>query len=374
MKAMPPMVVPFLKAVYPPNLEDQLASVFSSGYVGSGPRVEEFEKRLAQYLGTSRIVCTSSCTAALFLSYVECGIAAGDEVLSTPMTCTATNIPLLHLGARIKWIDVDPLTGNVTAQAVNRALQANPAAKFVVIVDWAGLPCDYEGIQAVTSAYGKPLVLDAAQSFGSRYEGRLFPPRVDFTCYSFGPTKILSAGEGGAVIALNERTEASLRSLRWYGIDREDRDPIHFWDYDVTYPGYRFTSNDVFASVGIRCLDFINERISINRRLAKIYQERLSGKSGLRLPPLHLGVESNYWMFTVLVERRTSFLNRLHSYGIHAATPHKRNDRLTCFSHSQDDTLLGVEAFNDNYACLPIGPWVSEEKCAWICNIINQGW
>src|SRR5262249_3146091 len=146
---------------------DCLKPVFQCGYVGAGPRVEAFEAALSEYLGVPHVVCTSSCTAALTLSYLECGLNQGSRILSTPMTCAATNIPLLHLGATIVWLDVDPRTGNVNPASIADGLCRFPDAKAIVIMDWAGRPCDYEEIEAIAARYGVPIVLDAAQSFGS---------------------------------------------------------------------------------------------------------------------------------------------------------------------------------------------------------------
>src|SRR5687767_14237856 len=110
--------IPFLRSEFQRDVWESVGDVFSSGYVGSGPKVQDFEARLAEYLGVSNVILTSSCTAALTLSYLECGISRGALVLSTPVTCAATNIPLLHLGARIVWLDVDPLSGNVTRETL----------------------------------------------------------------------------------------------------------------------------------------------------------------------------------------------------------------------------------------------------------------
>jgi dTDP-4-amino-4,6-dideoxygalactose transaminase len=369
------MDVPFLRAEYPPGIGLLLEEVFRSGYVGAGARVDAFERELADYLGAPEVVCTSSCTAALTLAYVEAGVGPGSVVLTTPVTCAATNVPLLHLGANIRWMDVDPLTGNATADTVLQALDAEPGARAVVVMDWAGRPCEYEKIENVAAAHGCTVVIDAAQSFGSLYRGSRLGARSGTVCYSFGPTKILSSVEGGAVVTRDHALAARLRKARWYGIERGSRDPLRFWNYDINQAGFRFTLNDVFATVGRTMLPLLDERLARHRELAAIYRAGLDGVGGLRLSPHEPHVHSNYWMFTVIAESRDRLLARLHGEGIHAAVPHNRNDEMACFhEHRPATPLPGVTSFAERYLCLPIGPWVRPEDCARICGVIREGW
>jgi len=366
--------VPFLRSAFPEDMTAIVGAVLASGYVGAGRRVYEFECALATYLDVENVVCTSSCTAALTLSYLAAGVGRGDIVLSTPMTCAATNIPFLHLGARIGWLDVDPIHGNVTPDAVRDGLSAYPAARAIVIMDWAGWPCEYDEILALASAAEVPVILDAAQSFGSTLDGRRCGSGAAFVCYSFGPTKILSTVEGGAVVVRDATIAQHLRAMRWYGIDRAARDATAFWEYDVATPGHRFTTNDVFAGIGLKSLPHLDHRLAHHRRLAQLYGHGLSGIAGLTLPTDDARRVSNYWMFSIVVEGRSRLLRRLHDSGIHAATPHNRNDHLTCFTETDRRPLPGADHFAANYLCLPIGPWVSEEDVAEVCSIARAGW
>jgi dTDP-4-amino-4,6-dideoxygalactose transaminase len=371
----PRVDVPFLRAEFPPGMGALLEEVMRSGYVGAGPRVDAFEKELAAYLGVPEVVCTSSCTGALTLVYADAGIGPGSVVLTTPVTCAATNVPLLHLGARIRWLDVDPLTGNVTPDAVRQALEAEPEARMAVIMDWAGLPCEYQEIERLCAARGCALVVDAAQSFGSTYGGQRFALGAGTACYSFGPTKILSSVEGGAVATRDSALAARLRKARWYGIDRNSRDPLRFWNYDIERPGHRFTMNDVFAAVGRTMLPRLDDRVRHHREIAALYRAGLQGVPGLVLPPDDAHPHSNYWMFTVVAESRDGLLARLHGAGIQAAVPHNRNDEMACFhSHRPRESLPGVDHFASRYLCLPIGPWVGARECERACAVIRSGW
>ncbi len=367
--------IPFLRARFPDGLQSDLANVLQSGYVGAGDLVASFERALQNYLGAPSIVATSSCTAALTLAYVNAGIEAGSRVLSTPMTCAATNIPLLQLGAVIGWLDVDPSSGNVTAQSIASGLHRHPDARAVVVMDWGGTPCDYARIAAECRTRRLPLVLDAAQSFGSLYAGMAFPTGVDYVCYSFGPTKLFSTIEGGAV-AFRSSSASRIEALRWYGIRRENRDALRFWEYEVTELGYRFTSNNVFAAVGMSMLPHVEARLRLHRALAQMYDTLLNAVAGVNLSVRPPESEPSYWLYTVLVENREQLIRKLHSHGVHAATPHRRNDILlgAWTKSSPADSLPGVSEFDAKYLCLPIGPWVHGPDLERVCRLIREGW
>jgi dTDP-4-amino-4,6-dideoxygalactose transaminase len=370
------VAIPFLKANFPRNVHHDLLDVLESGYVGAGESIERFEKSLQCYLGGPPILLTSSCTAALTLAFTTAGVRDGTTVLSTPMTCAATNIPLLQLGAKIEWLDVEPSSGNVTPETVLRGLDEFPEARLVVIMDWGGTPCEYSAIARHCHRRGVLLILDAAQSFGTGYQDRLYPHDVDYVCYSFGPTKLLSAIEGGGIGTKRTDSYERIKTLRWYGIARETRDALRFWDYNIQELGYRFVSNNLFATVGLRMLSFIEERLRIHRNLAAIYDTLLAGTQGLRLGSRPPHSTPNFWLYTILVERRARLMAKLHSLGIHAATPHQRNDHLLKAWNSPRSTarLEGLTKFCDEYVCLPIGPWLHPTDVEKICQCIRSGW
>lgn len=370
------VTIPFLKASFLPDIHEDLAGVLESGYVGPGDCVQRFEEALHSYLGAPSILVTSSCTAALTLAFINTGITDGSVVLSTPMTCAATNIPLLQLGATIEWLDVDPSSGNVTAETVIHGFNQHPEARVVVIMDWGGTPCEYPEIAEQCHRRDALLILDAAQSFGTAYENQLYPKDIDYVCYSFGPTKLLSAIEGGGIATKNDSSLERIRALRWYGILREGRDTLRFWDYKIQELGYRFVSNNLFATVGLRMLSVIEDRLRTHRNLASVYDASLGKLPGLRLGARPVNSRPNFWLYTILVEGRDRLIAKLHSDGIHAATPHQRNDHLLQAWNSSRSTgrLAGLTKFCEEYLCLPIGPWLQPTDVEKICQCISSGW
>ena len=370
------MEVPFLKAVLPSDLPAALTEVLGGDYVGAGATVDSFEQALEYYIEGEGILSTSSCTAALTLAFAAAGIGDTKVVLSTPMTCAAANIPLLQMGANVVWLDVDPQSGNVTPDEVARRLKAHPDARAVVVMDWGGVPCDYQGIAEHCRDHGAMLILDAAQSFGATVQGRSYPREVDFVCYSFGPTKLFSTVEGGAIAARDPGAWERLRSLRWYGIQREKRDALRFWEYGVQELGYRFTTNNIFAQIGLHMLPRVEARLLAHRSLAARYDDELANVPGLRKTVRPANCSPNFWLYTVLVEEREKLMSKLHACRVHAATPHRRNDRLLAAwnTDSSQEERGGLEVFDRSYLCLPIGPWVSPDDVQRICAVIRSGW
>jgi dTDP-4-amino-4,6-dideoxygalactose transaminase len=148
-------------------------------------------------------------------------------------------------------LDVDPMSGNVTAESAASGLARFRDAKAVVIMDWGGTPCEYARIASECGRHNATVILDAAQSFGSTCGGLLIPKEIEYVCYSFGPTKLLSAVEGGAIATRNRAAEHRLKALRWYGIQRESRDSSRLWEYGVEELGNRYVTNNICATVAL---------------------------------------------------------------------------------------------------------------------------
>jgi dTDP-4-amino-4,6-dideoxygalactose transaminase len=367
--------IPFLRSEFPATLLESIGEVIETGYVGSGPKVAELERAISRYLSVNEIVCTSSGTAALTLAYAACGITKGRRVLTTPMTCAATNIPLLHLGAEVFWIDIDPKTGCVQSEYLKDTIKMISDITAIVVMDWAGNPCDYSTLHPIANEAGAILIADSAQAFGSSFNGEMLGNCADITCFSFGPTKMLSTIEGGAVVFAESSLQNIMRKLSWHGIDRNARDPLKFWEYEIDIPGFRFTSNDIFASIGIEMINTLPSKLHFQRKIASLYEENLRQVHGLKILEKNSCSQPNYWMFTILAEQRNNLLRKLHEQGIHAALPHKRNDKINCFKDCKTiGQLTGVDEFSSKYLCLPIGQWITEDDCLRVCKVIRDGW
>jgi perosamine synthetase len=345
-----------------------VANVLRSGWIGEGERVKEFESLLSAFIGTGHVAAVNSCTSALVLALRLAGVEAGTEVVTTPMTCTATNHAILQLGARIVWADIDPISGNVDPVSVRSRI--NERTRAVVIVHWGGVPCDLDAFNAIGRDFGVPIVEDAAHAFGSRYKGRNIGLDSDFVCFSFQAIKTITTGDGGALVCRSEANDARARLLRWFGIERGR--PIG--DYDIQEFGYKFHMNDIAAAIGVSGMRFAETFVAARRRNGLLYGKLLQGIPGLQMRAEPPHEHSAFWLAGLLVERRKDFIRRLSEHCIAASPVHIRNDIYTVFRPFNGPELPGVDYFDPRHVSVPVGPWVTEEDVHHIAETIREGW
>jgi dTDP-4-amino-4,6-dideoxygalactose transaminase len=357
-----------------PSAGPALQSVLYSGFVGQGAKVDEFEARLAEYLGTPYVVTVNSGTAALALAYRLAGIGAGDEVISTPVTCQATNQPLLERGARIVWADVDSRTGNIDPVDVWRKVTPY-YTKAIVAVHYGGYPCDLDRLVEIADEAHVPLIEDCAHAFGSEYYGaKIGAVGGRFRCFSFQAIKTLTCADGGLLVCEREDDYRRAKLLRWYGMDREDKTRLELrCEADVKEFGNKWHMNDVNAAVGLANLPSVPERIARARENAAYYDAELRGREiNLTWPVRHEpGRKSSYWLYPVLVDNPARFIPFMKSRGVHTSQVHLRNDVHTCFAASRAP-LPGVDAFMAHQVALPVGAWVTDDDRETIINAMRE--
>jgi dTDP-4-amino-4,6-dideoxygalactose transaminase len=331
------------------------------GYVAEGPCAKTFEDELARWLGVENILTLNSGSSALHLALRLAGVGPGDEVISTPMTCIATNLPMIHLGARIRWADIDPATGNIDPADVARKI--NRRTRAIVVMHWGGDPCEMNAIWDLAQANGLKVVEDACHAFGSRYDGRLIGARSDFVCFSFQAVKMMTTVDGGALVCAREMDAERGRLLRWYGLDRR-LDSHHkrrrrFFEQDIQDAGYKFHMNDVAAAMGIEQLKYVAANIEKHKRHAAQYREAFAGLRRVRLLDRNARRDGNDWLFTLRVEDRKAFSAHMQSAGVDVSPVHVRNDRYSIFRPFGCE-LPGVDAFDPEHVCIPVGWWLTD--------------
>lgn len=338
-------------------------------YVGEGKVVEAFEERIADLLGLPthpagepRILAVNSCTMALTIALDCCDVGPGDEVISTPITCTATSGAIVNTGATIVWADVDRETGNIDPVDVMEKI--TPKTKAVVAVDWGGRLCRYDALRGPLAQFPLhgyqtiPVIRDAAHSFLARKEALYSVP--DYHCYSFGPIKHLTCGGyGGALITPPEQTKRA-RLLRWHGLDRRSSADFRCAQ-DIVEAGYRGHMTDDQAAVGLANAERIEWVVGRHRENAEFYDKTLRGLPGISLPPADPG--SSYWLYTLLADDRDALQAHLASRGVASSPVHARNDKHTAFKLAArlSGPLPGVDYFDSHQLSVPVGWWLSTE-------------
>ena len=268
-----------------------VSDALRSDWLTTGPRVPAFERELAAYTGARHAVAFSSGTAALHGAAVAAGIGPGDEAVTTPLTFVASANCVLYAGGEPRFADVDPDTLLIRPNAVAAAVTARTRA--VIAVDYAGQPADYPALRAIADAApgGRAmLIADASHSLGATLHGRSVGTLADLSVLSLHPAKILTTGEGGAVLTDDDALADRLRRFRNHGIGTElaaRRD----WTYDMVDLGYNYRLTDIGAALGSSQLARIDEFLRQRRALAAHYLARLGGHAYLDVPAVGPGAE-----------------------------------------------------------------------------------
>lgn len=364
-------MIPLHKVYMSPDVEHRVNQTLRSGTVTQGPRVQEFEEALRQYLTVEQVLAVNSCTSALQLAAYLAGVRPGSRVITTPMTCSATNTALVAMGAGLVWADVDPWTGNIDPGSVAERLKEYPDAVAVVCVDWAGNPCQLHGLKATCQEAGVKLIEDAAHAFGAEYDGKKIGHHGDFVCFSFQAIKPLTTVDGGALVCQDPADHERGKLLRWFGLDRDQPRTRQ----DMPEAGWKYHMNDLGASIGLANLPYIErEVLAKHRRNGRILDRILS--DAVPTPTLHAGTyytprSPSYWVYTILPEDKEAVRKALTRAGVQAGEIHQRNDGLTAFRRFKRD-LPGVDAFAARQISVPCGWWVSEEQAEMIGNTILE--
>ena len=363
-------MIPLFKVFMSETVDKPLLETLHSGFIGEGPKVLEFEETLKKYLQTDNILTTNSGTSALHLIYhMLISNTKFKRILTTPMTCTATNNPIVLNGNNIGWVDVDPITGNITPQTLKEALNYY-YADAVSIVHWGGNPCNIEEIVQICKEHNLKLIEDGAHSLGMIYNNKPFGYYSDFAIHSFQAIKHVTSVDGGCLICKSKEDYERAKLLRWYGIDRNIKEGIDLrCELDISEAGYKFHMNDICAVIGNENFKHLDEILQKQRENAKYYDEMFEGK--IKYVPENPNGKSSYWLYTIHINNRDELMQKLKEEGIMSSKVHSRNDTHSMFSQFKRN-LPGVESFNKTHLCIPVGWWVTEEDREFIAKKILE--
>jgi dTDP-4-amino-4,6-dideoxygalactose transaminase len=259
--------------------------------------VARFERRLAERVGVKHAVAVANGTAALHAACWAAGLGPGDEAITTPLTFAATANAVVYQGARPTFADIDGGTLNIAADAVKRAATARTRA--LLPVDFAGLPCDYDRLLPLAREHGWIVIADAAHSFGAAAGGRPVGALADMTTLSFHPVKLITTGEGGAVLTDRDDLAERLHTMRHHGIRHDDR--AHPWHYEIPDLGNNYRLTDFQSALGLSQLGKLDRFWHRRDQLARRYRERLAGSPFVEVPSLPDNVRHGWHLFVVML-------------------------------------------------------------------------
>jgi dTDP-4-amino-4,6-dideoxygalactose transaminase len=255
-----------------------VAQTMETCWIGTGPRVHEFEAEFARYVEAKHALATSSCTAALHLAMVASGVGAGDEVITTPMTFCATANAILHTGAMPVFADCQRESMNIDPAAIEAAITSR--TKAIVPVHFAGRPADMDAITAIARRHNLLVIEDAAHAIESRYHGRKIGSIGHLTCFSFYVTKNMTTGEGGMVTTNDAALAEKIRVLGLHGLSADAWNRFSdagYRHYDVVWPGFKYNLTDIAASLGLSQLPKLGGWLKRREELWHRYDQAFAG-------------------------------------------------------------------------------------------------
>jgi dTDP-4-amino-4,6-dideoxygalactose transaminase len=289
----------------------EVVECLRSGWVGTGPRVAQFEKDFAQYRSAPFSVAVSSCTAALHLSMVAAGLRPGDEVITTPLTFCATVNAIIHAGATPVLADVDPATMNLDPNQVCARVTARTRA--ILPVHFAGRPCDMDALIAIARKHNLMIIEDCAHAIETEYKGRNAGTFGEFGCFSFYVTKNVMTGEGGMVLARDEQHATDIKVLALHGMARDAWGRFSdagYKHYDVVNAGFKYNMTDLEAAIGIHQLRRVESNWKRRKQIWDRYNKAFADLP-LTLPaPPEPNTRHAYHLYTILIDPERARVSR----------------------------------------------------------------
>lgn len=372
--------IPLFKVFMSDTISDCLAPVLNSGFVTQGPKVAEFENSLKKYINSEYIVTTNSATSANHLALHLIKLFSGiykderNEVITTPLTCTATNWPILANGLDIKWADVNLSDLNIDLDDVYNKCDDKTLA--VMLVYWAGSPIDHKKLKDIKLKIVKKIgycpifIHDCAHAFGAKINGNYIGDDTDFYFFSFQAIKHLTCGDGGALVCPNNMYFEKAKLLRWFGIDRNTNKKDYRCEEDVVNWGYKFHMNDIAATIGLCNMNNIDNILTSHKNNANKYSEHIVENKKVKKLKTCKDNVSSYWVYTMLVENRDNFMDYMKDNGIVVSQVHLRNDVHSCVNKYMR-VLPNLDFVADKHVSIPVGWWLGDSEVTRIINSVN---
>lgn len=389
----------------PPDITDleiqNVIEVLKSGWITTGPKTKEFERRIAEYCNTEKTVCLNSATAALEMTLRLLGIGEGDEVITSAYTYTASASVIHHVGAKIVLVDTVKDSYQMDLRKLEEAI--TDKTKAIIPVDLAGVMCDYDSIldivnkkkeifipnNDIQSAIGRVvLVADGAHSFGATYKGKMAGEVADFTSFSFHAVKNLTTAEGGAITWRNiegvDNEEIYKRymilSLHGQTKDALSKTKIGSWEYDILEPTYKCNMTDIMSAIGLAQLDRYKEILERRKNLIEMYDEALVSNKNLQILRHYTeDSKSSGHLYLVRVlgiteEERNKLIIKMAEYGIATNVHYKPLPMLTAYKNLGFDIKDYPNAFDmyKNEITLPLNTLLSKDEIVYVIKTFNE--
>lgn len=363
--------------------QDDIAAVIEvlkSDWITQGPKVEEFEKALAEYIGVKYAVTFNSGTSALHAAMFAAGVSRGAEVITSSITFVATPNSALYLGGKPVFVDIDLSTYCIDTGKIEQAITKD--TKVIAPVDMAGHPVDMRKISKIAHQHDLVVIEDAAHALGAKRYGKMVGQEADMTMFSFHPVKHITTGEGGAIVTNNEEYFEKLTLFRNHGIIK---DPAKMerndgpWYYEMHELGYNFRLTDIQCALGLSQLKKLDSFIKRRNEIAAVYDEAFADKSEILIPPKPTLQDSihAYHLYPILLNgmdrqhvygelKKSQIFSQVHYIPVHLQPYFQKN-----FGFKKGDFPLS-EMYYQNVISLPIFPKLTEEEISYVIQTLKR--
>ncbi len=280
---------------------EEVEEVLKSDWLTTGPKVDEFEEKFAEFVDSKYAVAVSSGTAALHAASFAAGIEEGDEAIVSPMTFAATANCVLYQGGTPVFADIDRKTYNIDPEKIEDKINKN--TKAILPVDYTGQPCEIDRIMEIAERNDLTVIEDASHAIGATYKDEKIGSLADMSVFSFHPVKHITTGEGGMITTNSKVLYEKLKQFRTHGITKDEekveKDDSGPWFYEQQYLGYNYRLNDLQCALGISQLDKIDRFLKRRREIAKSYSDFFEDLRGVK-PPYQKDHSNSAWHLYVI--------------------------------------------------------------------------
>ena len=360
-------MIPVFRPYLGPEVQQAAADALEAGWLGMGGATAQFEDELATYVGLEErsLVAMSSCTAALHCSFVLAGAGPGDEVICPAFTYVAGHQAVSATGADVVFCDIEEETFGVDVESARRLVTDRTRA--ILVLHYAGMPAAHlDRVYELAAERGLRVVEDAAHAFGSTHNGRQIGSFGDLTCYSFGPVKIITSLEGGAVVAPSQDDVRPLHELRLLGVTKDTAtryENRRTWDYDVTRQGFRYHLGSIPAAIGRSQLALVEVFIRNRQEYCRRYNAEFDGLDGVITPRTDFANVSPfiYFIRTPDDATRLELIRHLGERGIASGIHFLGAHEFSYYRDSRRDGMERTELVADQIITLPLHSFMTDE-------------
>lgn len=346
-----------------------VSDVMNSGMLAQGPKVAELEDAFAKYCGTKYALAVNSGTAAIHAALYAIGVGPGDEVITTPFSFIATVNPILMLGARPVFVDIDETTFNIDVKKIESVITAK--TKAILPVDLYGQTCDWAELRAIADKHSLKIVEDACQAVGAEYGTTKAGALGDIGCFSMYATKNIMCGEGGMITTNDDKYAAKIRSFRQHGMVAP---------YEYVDLGYNYRLSDLHAAIAVEQVKKVDAFNDARKKNAETLNKALSGVRGIRLPHVGEGRTHVYHQYTIILEdaysvTREDFIKQLRDKGVGTGVyypkPLHSYPHIATLGYNVGDFPV-AERIAACVVSLPVHPRVSADDVATVASVVKM--